>query len=127
MRKGKNELEQKLKEGVISQKEYDYLMQNRTSGLPSYYKSFQFILFLAAVPLLQTLVFSLLRRFFINYAINFYLQWNIGMQVVFWGAFFLIYKLVKRAPIKMAAWVWFIITSTSILIDIFYLLRIRIF
>ena len=51
-----SELEQKLKEGVISQKEYDYLIQSRTSALPSYYKSTQFILSLGLVPILQTII-----------------------------------------------------------------------
>ena len=60
----KNELEKKLEEGVISQKEYNYLIQNRTSGLPGYHKSIQFILFLGLVPILQSILFRVSARLF---------------------------------------------------------------
>ena len=111
----KNELEQKLKEGVISQKEYDYLIQNRTSGLPSYYKSVQFILFLGLVPILQAILFRLSIRLFMGYASRGYLLGNIGIQVILAGIFFLVYKFTKKVPLKMAAWVWFVITLGSML------------
>ena len=103
-----SELEQNLKKGVISQKEYDYLIQNRTSALPSYYKSIQFILILGLVPLLQTII-----RMFMTHALNSTSILRID-QVIFAGIFFLIYKFTKKAPLKMAAWVWLIITLGSI-------------
>lgn len=106
----KNELEQKLKEGVISQKEYDYLMQNRTSGLPSYYKSTQFILFLGLTAILQSILFRVSVRLFMEYGRSVYRSGNISIQVVLAGIFFLVYKFTKKAPLKMAAWVWMIIT-----------------
>ena len=83
-----SELEQNLKKGVISQKEYDYLIQNRTSALPSYYKSIQFILILGLVPLLQTII-----RMFMTHALNSTSILRID-QVIFAGIFFLIYKLL---------------------------------
>ena len=119
-----NELAQKLKEGVISQKEYDYLMQNRTSGLPSYYKSIQFILFLVLVPILQAILFRLSMQLFMGNGSRGYLLGNIIVQVVLVGIFFLVYKFVKKAPIKMAAWVWMIITLGSMLNNILFSMRI---
>ena len=119
----KDELEQKLEEGVISQKEYDYLIQNRTSGLPSYYKSAQFILFLVLVPVLQSILFRMSVRLFMEYGRSGYLLGNIGIQVVLAGIFFLVYKFTKKAPLKLAAWVWFIITCGSMFNNFFFLLR----
>ena len=115
-----NELEQKLKEGVISKKEYDYLIQNRTSGLPSYYKSISFILFLGLIPILQSILFRVSVWLFMGYGRNAYLLGNIGIQVVLAGIFFLVYKFTKKAPLKMAAWVWMIITLGSMLNDFLF-------
>lgn len=116
----KNELEQKLEEGVISQKEYDYLIQNRTSGLPSYYKSAQFILFLVLVPVLQSILFRMSVRLFMEYGRSGYLLGNISIQVVLAGIYFLVYKFTKKAPLKMAAWVWMIITLGSMLNNLLF-------
>lgn len=102
-----SELEQTLKKGIISQKEYDYLIQKRL--LPSYYNSFPFILILGLVPILQTII----NRFMIHPLHSIFI---LGIdQVIFAGIFFLIYKFTKKAPLKMAAWVWLIITLGSIL------------
>ena len=95
--------DEKLKEGVISQKEYDYLIQNRTSGLPSYYKSVQFILFLGLVPILQAILFRLSIRLFMGYASRGYLLGNIGIQVILAGIFFLVYKFTKKDRTQMDA------------------------
>ncbi len=116
----KNELEQKLKEGVISQKEYDYLIQNRTSGLPSYYKSIQFILFLVLVPVLQAILFRVSVRLFMGYGSGGYLLGNVGVQIILAGIFFLVYKFTKKAPLKMAAWVWMIITLGTMLNNLLF-------
>lgn len=103
-------LEEELKNGVISQDEYDYLVQHRTSLLPLYYNSYQFIGYLVIVPILKHLLF-----------IGFYSLFHNPIPMlanhIFWSILFLgIFYLCKNPPLKMAAWVWFIITLASLLV-----------
>ena len=109
-------LEQKLKEGVISQKEYDYLMRNRTSALPDFYKSFQFILFLILVPILQSILTTIYIRFTEP---KFYMLIGTCCQITLTVVYFMIYRLSKKVPLKMAAWIWFVISFFGIFISIF--------
>ena len=115
-----NELEKSLKEGAITQEEYNYLTQNRKSGLPNYYKSIQFILFLAIVPFLQRIPFILFSRLLIGDSRGSYIIGYLGLQIIFLLIFFLIYKKATKAPLKMAAWVWFIISLASMVSGMFF-------
>ena len=118
-----NELEQKLKEGVISQKEYDYLMQNRISGLPSYCKSMQFILLLGLVPFLQAIVFQLSLKLFLAHSTSSPFLRNFCAQIVWVCVFFLIYKFSKKRSFKMIGWVSLIFTLGAMLTNIVFLTR----
>ena len=97
-----NKSKKKLKECEDCKKEPNNFVQNCTSSLPSCYKSFQFVLFVAVTPILMSLIAATLQIIFFQYTHH--------VEPIFLAVvFFLIFLFTKREPLKMIAYIYFIL------------------